>query len=118
MREWHISTRVISWLVNQLQTKWIVMINSAEDLPELAVNERILFEQLNLKSFIALPIEFSRRVVGFLTAISAKNHHEWNQGETNLLQLTGKLFSNAIARKNLKLPSKKPKRLYPPPMKF
>ncbi|MBD2393622.1 PAS domain S-box protein [Cyanobacterium aponinum FACHB-4101] len=99
LREWHISTRVISWLVNQLQTKWIVMINSAEDLPELAVNERILFEQLNLKSFIALPIEFSRRVVGFLTAISAKNHHEWNQGETNLLQLTGKLFSNAIARK-------------------
>lgn len=65
LREWHISTRVISWLVNQLQTKWIVMINSAEDLPELAVNERILFEQLNLKSFIALPIEFSRRVVGF-----------------------------------------------------
>jgi len=99
LREWHISTRLISWLVNQLQTKWIVMINSVGDLPELAVNERILFEQLNLKSFIALPIEFSRQVVGFLTAISAKNHHEWNQGETNLLQLTGKLFSNAIARK-------------------
>lgn len=99
LSQWQISTRLISWLVNQLQTKWIVMVNSVNDFPSNAITEKKLFQQLKLKSFVAFPIEFSGNVVGFLTAISVTNHHEWNQGETNLLQLTGKLFSNAIARK-------------------
>ncbi len=101
LSDWQISTRLISWLVQQLQTQWIVMINSLEDFPPppLAETEKALFQQLNIKSFVALPIQMSNEIVGFLTAIAVKNHHQWSQGETNLLQLVGKLFSNAIARK-------------------
>ncbi|HIK38893.1 MAG: hypothetical protein NZ901_09360 [Geminocystis sp.] len=77
LSDWQISTRLISWLVQQLQTQWIVMINCLEDFPPppLAETEKALFQQLKIKSFVALPIQMSNEIVGFLTAIAVKNHH-------------------------------------------
>jgi PAS domain S-box-containing protein len=99
LSQWQISPQFISWLISQLQTKWIVVINNQEDFPPSATRERELFAQLHLKYFVCLPIQSSQKIIGFLTVISHNQNHGWNQGETNLLQLTSKLFGNAIVRK-------------------
>lgn len=89
----------ISWATKQLLLSKIINIPDVNDLPDEAENEKHLLKQQGINSLLAISVEVSGRLVGYLGFASDAKSKHWDDTDLIILQLLAKIFSNFFERK-------------------
>ena len=89
----------ISWATKQLLQSKIINIPAVNDLPDEAENEKHLLKQQGINSLLAISVEVSGRLVGYLGFASDAKSKHWDDTDLIILQLLAKIFSNFFERK-------------------
>jgi PAS domain S-box-containing protein len=87
------------YFVNMLFTNKIFSLNSLNDLPAYAENEKNLLSKRNVKSFIMAPVIIKDHVMGFIGMDHKKNEVKWSEDIETIINMSGKIFSNVLSRK-------------------
>ena len=77
----------------------LLNVNNIDELPEYAYNEKRIFKDSGIKSIIAVPVWFQKKIHGYLGFSSSGRLHEWTKDEVRLLRFAGEVFISALERK-------------------
>jgi PAS domain S-box-containing protein len=91
--------------------KWMDTLKELKDIYFPKINEldqswraeKDILQLQGIKSLVAIPINFEKRLLGYIGFDSVKNYRVWKDEEIQLLQVLGDLFAGAIVRKNAEL---------------
>ena len=89
----------LAWILTQLNKSNIIHIPSINHLPPEATNEKELFINQGLQSFVAVPLTYQNVQLGLLGLFTITRQHTWSAEDISLLQIVGELFTNALQRK-------------------
>lgn len=87
------------WWKAQLQHKTPVVLNSLDELPREAKNEKAEFQAEGIKSLLVVPMIYNRSCIGFLGFDSVKAARQWSDEEIMLLKMVADILTSAIERK-------------------
>ena len=85
------------WFMNLLKKNEPIAIDAREELPGNAQDEIGVMKQLNMKSFLVLPIRRENQLVGFLGFGSYSKYVHWSQRDMVLLSMSGEILTNLIS---------------------
>ncbi|MHA1491800.1 MAG: sensor histidine kinase [Promethearchaeota archaeon] len=85
------------WIDKIKRGKFIHIINVLK-MPAEASLQKELFENQDLKSFLALPLTIGNKISGFIGVENLKETGGWNEEDFKLLQITSEIIGNAIKR--------------------
>lgn len=77
-----------------------IIINSINDLPDYAVNERLLMEQLNIKSAIICPLVYNK-IFGFIGFTVINKAIRWKKADINFLTLFSEILVSIISKQKI-----------------
>lgn len=77
-----------------------IIINNINDLPDYAVNERLLMEQLNIKSAIICPLVYNK-VFGFIGFTVINKAIRWKKAAINSLTLFSEILVSIISKQKI-----------------
>ena len=86
------------WWIGRLLHGQAVVMNTIDDLPAEAVNERRIAERGNLRSVVFVPMIAHKKTVGSIGCTSITKELHWSQEILSLLRITGEMFVSAFAR--------------------
>ncbi len=95
----HLPQETAPWWMEQLHYGRNVRINSLEDLPPAAREERELLEAQQVKSALVVPLMLGTKLFGFLGFDAVRSTRTWNSDHENLLRLVGDMLVGALSRK-------------------
>lgn len=90
------------WSTKMLKAGKPVIVNSLEELPKEAAIDKTTYSQLELSSFVLLPILENNITIGFAGFDSVKSHRKWTNDELNILKLYTDILSRSISESKLK----------------
>ncbi len=74
---------------------------NVDDLPDEATNEKIEWQQENIKSLLNVPMTYQGQLIGFLGFDSVRTYKEWPQDTINILKTVGAIIVSALVRKRV-----------------
>ncbi len=98
-----IDLRNFPWLLNNLQTKDCIYIKKVAELPEKAINIKILMENENVKSRLIYPIQINQELAGFLVFDNIEKPKEWKYENIELLSIFSELIGISLERQQSEL---------------
>lgn len=94
-----IPVEALPWSNQILLNGDLLHIPSVANLPDIARNEKIEFEDQGIKSLLAVPMIFQGKVTGLLGFDSVRSEKSWDADSSNLLQVVGSIIVNAQENK-------------------
>ncbi|UIE40165.1 PAS domain-containing protein [Leptodesmis sichuanensis] len=91
------------WWMDKITHFEPIVIDDRDDLPAAASNERAALEATGIQSLTALPISYSKILMGYIGFATINRCHSWQEDTVTLLQLVGELFANALQRKQAEI---------------
>ena len=87
------------WWMGKLRKFETIHIPDVEKLPRRAKNEKEILQAQSIKSLIAIPMVYNRRLVGFMGFDSVRRKRTWSQEIITLLTIVSEIFVNTLMRK-------------------
>jgi len=92
---------IFTWYNNRLRRGETLRLNRLpEDLPAVALAERMYAAELPTLSHLAVPLRVGRRWVCALVTATATRHRFWTDDDVERLRIVGQILANAIHRRN------------------
>jgi len=91
------------WVTGKTSRDETVVINSLDELPGEAAQDRRSFEQFGARSCLIFPLAAGQRVFGILHFAMIGEERAWEKDIIDHLQLVSQVFAHAITRKNADL---------------
>jgi PAS domain S-box-containing protein len=87
------------WWMDKLRKFETIHIPDIEKLPARAKNEKEILRAQSIKSLIAIPMVYNRRLVGFMGFDSVRRKRTWSEEIITLLTIVSEIFVNTLMRK-------------------
>ncbi len=87
------------WLAAKLRRGEPLVFSSLDEFPPEAAQERRVFEQLQLKAHVSIPLTVSGTMIGVLAIGCIRRSRPWPAQILQRIRLIGMVFGNALARK-------------------
>jgi PAS domain S-box-containing protein len=87
------------WSNNKILNGEILYIPSVNNLPKEAQNEKLVFQQQNIKSLLAVPLVYQSNILGFFGFDSVQAEKSWSDDSVALLQMVASIITNAQENK-------------------
>jgi PAS domain S-box-containing protein len=87
------------WSWKRLKSNEPIRRDRGNELPETSEADRALFEQLELATWMWVPLVYGRNFVGFLGLDTARVDHRWPSDIANMVRTIGEIFVSSIERK-------------------
>ncbi len=87
------------WWRAQIATGGLVVVPDVADLPPEAATEKALFEDQQIRSLFAFPLQKKGKTFGFVGFDAVRSRRDWSSGEIEPLRLLADVISGAQARK-------------------
>ncbi|MCD6384668.1 diguanylate cyclase [Candidatus Sumerlaeota bacterium] len=87
------------WFISRLKRFETIHIQSENDLPSEATNERKHYISAGVKSLIAVPMVYAGKLMGFLGFVSMYKEKKWSDDIIRLLRIVGEIVISALERK-------------------
>jgi len=87
------------WLWQQIRAGRRVVVPDVATLPPEAAAEKALFEDQQIQSLFALPLQNSGKTYGFVGFDAVRVQRDWADEEIELLKVVADVISSALARK-------------------
>ena len=91
----------LPWYVARLAKGEPMVIETLDDFPEEAKNERQFCESENIKSVLSVPMVSGGKVMGVCALISIRAERGWPEDLVQRMRFVADVFAGAIARKNM-----------------
>jgi PAS domain S-box-containing protein len=86
------------WLMKNLFTNNVILIDDLDKLPPEASNEKQEFERKDTRSFLILPLAFQSQLYGFLGFETVNVNKNWTEEDIRLLHFVADSISSVFAR--------------------
>jgi signal transduction histidine kinase/ActR/RegA family two-component response regulator len=96
-REMNAST--MPWWVKRLNRNEVIAVSSVGKLPDEAAVEKEILLSTDINSIASIPMSMGGEITGFLGVACIQNERVWSKDEIALLQALGRIFTNALQRK-------------------
>ncbi len=96
-----LSTGELQWYAERLARGKPVVINTLDDLPEEAENERSYCKARKLKSVLSVPMATGPATIGVCTLASVRAERTWPQDLVQRMQFVAKVFAGALFRNGM-----------------
>ena len=93
-----LSYKTIPWLLNELKKNHAVNIAEVTDLPKEAESEKKTCMDINIKSFLWIPITYKNRMLGCLGFDAVKSKKTWDSNEIKVLQVIANIYAESISK--------------------
>ena len=90
---------IFPWWMEKLGRGETIHVPRVQDLPDEASSEKETLQSQQIRSVLVVPLIFEKKLTGFLGFDSVREERPWPENVIALLGVTGKIISNAIARK-------------------
>ncbi len=90
-----------AWIFTKLRRGETVYIPRVRELPAEAVNEKIVFEEQEIQSLLAVPLVFEGKVRGLLGFDAVKAEKVWLAEDMRLLHVVSEIMAQALQRKQV-----------------
>lgn len=87
------------WWMEKLQKYETITVSRLDDLPASAHAERRVFEGLEIRSLLAVPMVYEKSPVGFLGVLMHRQERRWSDDAAALLRIVGEIITNAVQHK-------------------
>lgn len=87
------------WLRQQMMENRNICINTVEDFPVMAKNERKMALEKKISSFIAIPFQVDEAVTGYLFINALGRNRSWDTLIERRLKFIGRIFGSFFARR-------------------
>lgn len=94
-----ISTNALPWWMQKLVCRKNINISRLDDLPPEAIAEKKMLQSQNVKSLVAVPMEYDDKLVGFMGFDSVIEEKFWLKEDIMLLRTVGNIFLSSTKRK-------------------
>ena len=88
------------WTFERLKRGETVVVDSVEDLPSSARQDREFFLRYGMKSAVAVPLRMGADMLGCVSFACTQREKKWSKECVSRLELAAHLFTNALARKS------------------
>ncbi len=85
--------------MKSLKEKEPILIYNIDELPDVAASERESLQSQDIRSTVAVPLEYKDRLFGFMGFDYVKKKMLWREENTLLLKTTGNIFVSALKQK-------------------
>jgi PAS domain S-box-containing protein len=89
----------VKWMFSELIMNQEVFIETLDDVPQEAINDRNILEKMSIKSILMVPIYGIDRMYGAFGIGSTKEISEWSKDQRSSMKLLAQILSNAFQRK-------------------
>jgi ABC-type amino acid transport substrate-binding protein/signal transduction histidine kinase/CheY-like chemotaxis protein len=89
----------VPWWIKRLKKNEVVAVSSVEALPYEAAMEKKLLLSAGINAIVSIPMGMGGEITGFLSVGCIQNKRDWSTDEVALLQAMGRIFTNALQRK-------------------
>ncbi len=86
------------WMIGRLQDRLDVRIETEDDLPAEAVNERRMKDRQGIRSIIFVPMVLKKRAIGSVGCTTLTREMRWSEETVGLLRIAGEIFVSAFER--------------------
>jgi signal transduction histidine kinase len=86
------------WIIRELKAERVINLNSLDELPPEASNEKEILEIQDIQSLAIVPMRAGGTVMGYLGFDSTKEHVRWRDDDFALLGTMGNLIASALVR--------------------
>ena len=86
----------VPWLHNIFSNFGLIHIPNVDELPEEASAEKEIFQTQSILSMVVVPIEYSKKLIGFVGFDSVCCQKNWAEEDITLLQIFGSIIGRAI----------------------
>lgn len=87
-----------AWGRGRLRAMQPVIFENPADLPPEAANERLIFERMGIRSYMAMPLTVLDRPRGYLAFQAERESRRWDERDVTLLKLAGAVFAGLAGR--------------------
>jgi len=87
------------YFMNKIRGGQVFYLSYVAALPEEATAERLLWDQLGVRTHISIPLAVGGAVSGVLTFSSLSSDRSWSHDMISRIQILGQIFANALIRK-------------------
>ncbi len=91
-----------SWFMNQINNNHNVILNSIDDIPAEALNEREFYINMGIKSSLVVPLIYNLELQGFVGIDSLTKFINWDDSHITLFRMYGNMLSGTFKRKEIK----------------
>lgn len=89
---------IISWLYKELKKNHAVNVPDIMELPIEAFAEKKKCMELNIKSFLWIPIVYKNHILGCLGFDAVKMKRSWDHNEIKVLQVIANIYAESISK--------------------
>lgn len=93
-----LSYKTIPWLLNELRKNQAVNIPEVKELPKEAESEKKTCIDINIKSFLWIPISYKNKILGCLSFDAVKSNKIWDTNEIKVLQVIANIYAESISK--------------------
>ncbi|MBE0685957.1 MAG: diguanylate cyclase [Anaerolineaceae bacterium] len=86
----------IPWLQEIISHFGLIHVPNVNDLPPEANAEKEIFLTQSIRSLVVVPIEYSKKLIGFVGFDSVRCQKDWGEEDITLLQIYGSIIGRAI----------------------
>jgi len=91
------------WAIEQLREKGILHVLGVDDFPEIAANEKRMFQEEKVQAYTVYAIHFKDRLGGFVGFDWLRAGGGYSEKVGSLLQVAGVIFANALERQRVEM---------------
>ena len=95
----HLSVQMYPWGFKQILQGKLLYIPSLDSLPPEAAIDHSNWQEAQVKSLLAIPLNFQEQVFGWIGFASYIKEKNWSQDWISLLKIVGEIFANTLQRK-------------------
>jgi rsbT co-antagonist protein RsbR len=96
-----VSRERFPWLTERLFKLDVVDVPRVVDLPEEAADERRVFAEQGIESFVRVPAAYAGRLVGFVGVDAIRPGQPWDRSLRAFLQVLGEMFAVTLERRRV-----------------
>jgi signal transduction histidine kinase len=89
------------WWLSKMQEGDIIIVDSLDELPDLAANEKRNLKAQGVKSALEVNLYHHHQVVGFFGVETLFGEKHWSETDKHLIRICGEILSGALMRKNI-----------------
>jgi PAS domain S-box-containing protein len=90
---------VVPWARARMEAALPAVVDRMSELPPEGSVDKVFWQQLGIKSFIAWPLQASGKLAGSLSVSCVRHERAWSQTDRDRVQSLASIFGNAVARK-------------------
>lgn len=96
----HVTLEQAPWWAEQIALRGVVAVPDVAALPPEASAERARFEDRDIRSLLAFPLQKNENIYGFVGFDAVRSRRDWAAEEIDLLKIVADVISSALARRH------------------